>query len=127
MSELRENRVGRQLKRELGHLIQSEVKDPAIRSIIVTSVKMSKDLHVAKVYVSISGTAARKERVLRRLERAKGYLRSLIGGRIALRHTPELVFILDESLEYAEHISDLLHRLPPRDEEKGSVDHGELG
>ncbi|SEN44675.1 30S ribosome-binding factor RbfA [Lihuaxuella thermophila] len=109
MARIRVSRVGEQVKKELSQIIQQEIKDPRIGFVTVTAVEMSGDLQIAKVYVSVMGTQEEKRETLAGLEKAKGYIRSEIGRRIKLRHVPEIVFAMDESLEHSEHITRLLH------------------
>lgn len=111
MVRIRVSRVGEQIKKELGEIIQRELKDPRIGFITVTGVEMTGDLSIAKVFVSILGTPEEKKESLAGLEKAKGFIRSEIGKRIKMKHTPEIVFHLDESLEHSEHINRLLHEV----------------
>jgi ribosome-binding factor A len=109
MARIRVSRVGEQVKKELSQIIQQEIKDPRIGFVTITAVEMSGDLQIAKVYVSVMGKQEEKRETLAGLEKAKGYIRSEIGRRIKLRHVPELVFVMDESLEHSEHITRLLN------------------
>jgi ribosome-binding factor A len=108
MARIRVNRIGEQIKKELSQIIQQEMKDPRIGFVTVTNVEMSGDLQLAKVFVSVLGDDEGKQQSLASLEKAKGYLRSEIGRRIQMRHTPELIFKMDESLAHSQHITKLL-------------------
>jgi len=108
MARIRVSRVGEQIKKELSEIIQREIKDPRIGFVTITTVEMSGDLQMAKVYVSVMGSENEKQQTLAALEKAKGYMRSEIGKRIRLRYTPELIFVMDQSLEHSEHINKLL-------------------
>lgn len=116
MARIRVSRVGEQIKKELSQIIQQEIKDPRIGFVTVTSVEMSGDLQIAKVYVSVFGKEEEKSQTLAGLEKAKGFIRSEVGRRIHLRHIPEIHFVIDESLDHSEHISKLLHDV--HDQEK---------
>ncbi|SFJ23380.1 30S ribosome-binding factor RbfA [Thermoflavimicrobium dichotomicum] len=111
MARIRVSRVGEQIKKELGHILQTEIKDPRIGFVTVTAVEMSGDLQIAKVYVSVFGSAEEKKQSLAGLEKAKGYIRTEIGRRVQIRHVPELHFIIDDSLEHSEHINRLLEEV----------------
>ena len=111
MSRLRAHRVAEQIKKELADLFQKEVKDPRIGFATVTAVKVSGDLQQATVYISILGDEAQKQETMVGLERAKGFIRSEIGKRLALRHTPEVIFKLDESIEHGARIAQILRQL----------------
>lgn len=108
MSNVRVHRVGEQIKKELSHLFQHELKDPRIGFVTVTGVEMSGDLQQAKVYISVFGDSAQKEDTLQAIEKASGFIRSEIGKRVRLRHTPEITFKIDESIEYGQRIEQLI-------------------
>ncbi|MDQ0416885.1 ribosome-binding factor A [Croceifilum oryzae] len=109
MARIRVSRVGEQIKKELSLIVQQELKDPRIGFVTITDVEMSGDLSIAKIYISVFGSAEQKQDSLHGLEKAKGFLRSEVGRRVHMRHTPELVFVMDESLEHHAHISKLLN------------------
>lgn len=111
MSNIRAERVGEQMKKELSLLFQNELKDPRIGFVTVTSVEVSGDLSQAKVYLSVFGEESQKTETLHALSKAKGYLRSELGKRIRLRHIPELIFKLDSSIEYGNHIESLIREI----------------
>lgn len=115
MANFRSGRVGEQMKKELSQLIQKEIKDPRIGFITVTGVDVTNDLSQAKVYLSVMGNEEQKEQTIKALEKASGFLRSEIGKRIRLRHTPELLFKIDSSIEYGSHIEKLLGEIRERD------------
>ncbi|SDE98339.1 ribosome-binding factor A [Paenibacillus sp. cl6col] len=115
MANFRSGRVGEQMKKELSQLIQTEIKDPRIGFITVTGVDVTNDLSQAKVYLSVMGNEEQKDQSMKALEKASGFLRSEIGKRIRLRHTPELLFKIDSSIEYGSHIEKLLGEIRGRD------------
>ena len=101
------NRIGRineEIQRELSALIPA-VKDPRVSGMIsVTAVETTPDLRYAKAYISVLD----KERVLKGLRSASGWLRRELGSALKLRYTPELVFQLDDSIDKGAHILELL-------------------
>lgn len=111
MAKVRLNRVAEQIKKELGIVIQREMKDPRIGFITVTGVEVSNDLSQAKVYISVLGQEEQKRESLKALEKAQGFLRSEIGARIQMRHVPELLFKLDHSIEYGNKIESIISQL----------------
>ncbi|PTX58625.1 ribosome-binding factor A [Melghirimyces profundicolus] len=117
MARIRASRVGEQVKKELSHVLQHEMKDPRVGFVTVTAVEMSGDLQQAKVFISVLGDEEQKKQTLRGLDKAKGYLRTEIGRRVQLRHTPELIFKFDESIEHGQHISKLLEEVNRNDPE----------
>ncbi|HWO78000.1 MAG TPA: 30S ribosome-binding factor RbfA [Bacillus sp. (in: firmicutes)] len=112
----RANRVAEQMKKELGDIIGRKIKDPRIGFVTVTDVRVTGDLQQAKVYISILGDEEKKQDSLKALAKAKGFIRTEIGQRIRLRKTPELLFEVDEAMEYGNRIESLLHELKKEDE-----------
>lgn len=112
MSENRVRRVAEQIKKDVSSIISSDIKDPRVAGITsVTEVKLTRDLRYASVYVSIYGSETEKEETLQTLIRATGFIRSEVGRRVRLRHTPEINFFLDNSIEYGAHIDNVIKTL----------------
>ncbi|RIX51783.1 30S ribosome-binding factor RbfA [Paenibacillus nanensis] len=111
MAKIRVGRVSEQIKKELSQIIQMELKDPRIGFITVTGVETTSDLSQARIYLSVLGSDEQKEETLKALGRATGFLRSELGKRMKLRHTPELLFKFDSSIEYGSRIESLLTEL----------------
>jgi ribosome-binding factor A len=111
VARIRTGRVGEQIKKELSLILQSELKDPRIGFTTVTGVEVTNDLSLARVYLSVLGNDEQKEETLKALAKAKGFLRTELGRRIRLRHTPELEFRFDSSIEYGSRIETLLRQL----------------
>ncbi|WP_404358792.1 30S ribosome-binding factor RbfA [Cytobacillus firmus] len=108
---LRANRVGEQMKKELGEIISRKIKDPRVGFVTVTDVQVTGDLQQATVFISVLGDDEQRENTLRGLAKAKGFIRSEIGQRIRLRKTPEILFEFDESIDYGNRIESLLHQI----------------
>lgn len=110
------------VQKELGEMIQRELKDPRIGFVSVTRVEVSRDLSAAKVFVSVLGSEDSASESLTGLEHAAGFLRGEVGRRLKLRHAPDLNFRLDDSIEQSlvlQRIMSSLHA-PQRE-----PDHGE--
>lgn len=123
MNNKRINRISEEVKKVLSELLYNGLKDPRVTSMTtVTEVKVTRDLSFANVYVSVLGDKKEKEDCLKGLQSAKGFIRSEIGKRIDLRHVPEPIFHLDETLEHAGHISDLLEQVKKEDNLRGIKD-----
>ncbi|MFS0865061.1 30S ribosome-binding factor RbfA [Fredinandcohnia sp. 179-A 10B2 NHS] len=108
---LRPNRVGEQMKKELGDIIGRKIKDPRIGFVTVTDVQVTGDLQQAKVFISVLGDEEQRQNTLKGLAKAKGFIRSEIGQRIRLRKTPEIQFEFDESIDYGNRIETLIHEI----------------
>ncbi len=93
-------RINSEVHKELSQIIAYEVKDPRINPFTsVMDVYVAPDLKTCKVYVSVMGSDEEKENTMTGLNSAKGMIRSLLAKRMNMRNTPEITFILDESIE----------------------------
>ena len=102
-------RVAEDVKREIGRIIQNELKDPRLPPMVsVLKADISSDYRYAKVYVSVMGGEEEKTKALQALESAAGFIRREIGRRIKIRSVPELHFKLDDSIEHSIYISKLI-------------------
>lgn len=102
------NRIDEELKKQVSTIIMNDIKDPNLTGLIsVTKAKVTPDLKYAKVYVSILNAKSAKED-LAILKKTSGLTRSLIAKRMNLRITPEIIFELDDSMEYGERIDSIL-------------------
>ena len=107
----RSERIGELILAEISDLITREIKDPRIGFVTFTRVEMSDDLRHAKVFVSGFGAEPEKARTLQGLSSATGYIRRHLGRALHLRYTPELSFLLDDSLEHGAKIAQILRQL----------------
>jgi ribosome-binding factor A len=117
MDSKRTNRVSGLLREKLGEIFLKDLKDPLVKLVTVTRVKVSPDLKYATVLVSFLGEKSQKENGLKGLERAKSFIRSELGSRTSLRHVPELRFVYDDGVDYAQKIESILDKI--RAEENG--------
>jgi ribosome-binding factor A len=104
----RPERVGEEIRQELGVLLAREVHDPGVGFVTLTRVKVSPDLQLVRVYYTLMGDERARRETQRALERATPFLRRQIGARIRLRRVPELRFEFDESVEHQERIERIL-------------------
>lgn len=111
-----ENRLGRideELKKEISQVINYELNNPKVTGLIsVTRAKITPDLKYAKVYVSILNSKNTKD-TFSNLKKSSGFIRTEIAKRINLRITPELIFVLDDSMEYGAKIDQILKEIIP--------------
>ncbi len=115
----RAERLAELIKQEISDILLREVKDPRIGFVSVTDAEVSGDLRHAKVYVSVYGTDKEKEESMKGLDKAAGYIRKLLGERITVYHTPEILFRYDNSIEYGAHISKLLDKVKKETDDEG--------
>jgi len=105
------------IRKEISQILVSELKDPRIGLVTITKVSVSDDLRVARVYYSVFGGEEQREDSYQGLASATGYIKRELGRRVRLRYMPEINFMLDDSLEYGEHIEKLLQRVKDAREE----------
>lgn len=106
----RPERVGEMIRFEISELLIRGLRDPRIGLTTVTQVKMSPDLKLAKVYVSVLGGVEERKQTLAGLNSATPHIRHEIGARLRLRNTPELTFFYDKSIEYGARIEELIQK-----------------
>ncbi len=114
----RVDKVADLLKKEVALLIQSEVRDPRVGMASVTTVKVSKDLAHAMVYVTLLGksNAEEAQEGIEALNKASGFLRSMLAKEVSMRITPKLKFIYDDTLAKGQHLTSLIDEALARDE-----------
>ncbi|MGE5588502.1 MAG: 30S ribosome-binding factor RbfA [Clostridia bacterium] len=111
MARLRVERVAEAIRSEVADILAREIKDPRLGFATVTDVEVSDDLRHVKVFVSVMGDKAQVDETMAALESATGFVRSEIGRRIRLRHTPEIVFRYDTSIKRGARVFELLKEI----------------
>ena len=99
---------------ELSKIIFKEIKNPIIKTVTLTAVEITNDLSFAKVFFTCMD--ADKDKVLAELNEAKGFLRTKLANTIDIRHTPELIFEYDNSIEYGMNIERIIKEIHEKDE-----------
>ncbi len=101
------------LRQEISELIRRELRDPRLAEVVtLTRVSTSPDLAAATVYVSIMGEAAEKAATMSALSRAAPFIRRQLTSRLSIRRTPDIHFALDETMEEAARVLELMKHLP---------------
>lgn len=104
------DRIASNMIKELSYILANEVKDNNIKFVTITDVKLASDLSYAKIYVTVFD----KDKVditMQSLNQAKGFIRKKLSERIDIRHTPELSFTFDESIEYGKKIEQIIEKI----------------
>lgn len=112
MPNYRMDRTGEDIMRELTAILRT-VKDPRVTGTMlsIVRVEVTRDLSYATVYISsMSGIDAAREAV-KGLRSAAGYMRRELGMALKLRHTPELRFVADDSIEYSSNIAAMINKI----------------
>jgi ribosome-binding factor A len=118
MAKERAQKVAESLKREVSRIIQNELRDPGIGFITITKIDLTADLRLARVYYTLLEQGRDISRTAQALERAKGFIRKSIAGRIKLRFVPAIDFKFDESQQKAASVIKKLDELQiPRENE----------
>ncbi len=99
-------RVNSEVQREMSQIIREEIKDPRVHPLTsVMEVEVTPDLKFAKIYVSVFGTEEEKQKTMEGLRKSASFARGQLARRMNLRNTPELTFVLDNSIEYGVNMS----------------------
>jgi ribosome-binding factor A len=108
-NSIKNTRINGEVQRELSRLISLEIKDPRINPMTsVVAVEVAPDLKHAKVYISVLGDEESRMNTFQGLKSASPFMRSQLAKTINLRNTPELTFVMDQSIEYGVHMSKLI-------------------
>lgn len=108
-NSIKNTRINGEVQKELSMLINREIKDPRISPMTsVVAVEVAPDLKHAKVYISVLGDEEKKQSTYEGLRSAAPYLRTLLAKSVNLRNTPELTFVMDQSIEYGVNMSKLI-------------------
>jgi ribosome-binding factor A len=112
-------RVNGEVQRELAGIIRNDIKDPRINPLTsVVAVEVAPDLKTCKAYISVLGDEQSQKDTLSGLKSAEGYIRRELARSINLRNTPEIRFILDQSIEYGVNMSKMIDSVNKKDESK---------
>ena len=110
--KVRPNRIGEEIKKEVVMLIRNGIKDPRVDSLVsITDVEVTRDLSYATIYISRYGNEQQRQDALEGMKAAARFIRSELSKRLKLRTVPELIFKLDDSLEYGAKIETILHQI----------------
>lgn len=108
-NSIKNTRINGEVLRELADIIRGEIKDPRINPMTsVVAVEVAPDLKTCKAYISVLGDGQSQKDTLAGLRSAEGYIRRELAHRINLRNTPEITFVLDQSIEYGVRMSKMI-------------------
>ncbi len=121
-NSIKSTRINEEVMRELAEIIRSEIKDPRIPVVTsVTNVEVAPDLKTCKAWISVLGDAETCRNAIAGLRSSAGFVRRELAHRINLRNTPEITFILDQSIEYgvtmSKKIDDVMSKEQTEEEE----------
>ncbi len=108
-NSIKNTRINGEVQRALAEIIRGGIKDPRISPLTsVVSVEVAPDLKTCKAWVSVLGDEEMQKDTLEGLKSAAGYIRNQLAKEINLRNTPELIFIMDQSIAYGVTMSKLI-------------------
>lgn len=115
---IRPERIASQMREYISSIIYEDIKDPRIGFITVTRIEVTPDIRNAKIFFSALGNKEEKQRAIQGLNSAEGYIRKLLAEKLRTKFTPELLFRLDESVEYSIHLNEIFDKIRKEKEEK---------
>ena len=116
---IKNTRINMEVQKELARIIREEIKDPRIHPVTsVVACEVAPDLKTCKAYISVLGTEEDAENTRKGLVNASGYIRRELARRVNLRNTPEISFIMDQSIEYGVNMSKKINDLVYSEDEE---------
>lgn len=103
-------RLNHTFAKEISIIISREVKNPILKFVTITGCKITSDLSFAKVYYTVL-EENKKEEIEKELKKASSFIRGKISQKIEIRHTPELIFVYDDSIEYGKKIEEKIKQI----------------
>ena len=105
-NSIKNTRINGEVQKELSTIIRNEVKDPRIHPMTsVMAVEVAPDLKTCKAFISVLGSEESKQSTIKGLKSAEGYIRRELAHTLNMRNTPEIKFVLDQSIEYGVRMS----------------------
>lgn len=109
---VRPERVAHLMKRQVAEILEHRMRDPRIGSMVsVTDVELTRDLSLARIFVSVLATGDERDRILGTLQSASGWFRHELGPALGLRELPELRFLIDDSIERGSRVDAILRKI----------------
>ncbi len=110
----RTERIGEEIRKAVTEIIQFEMSDPRVDGVVVTGVKVTADLGLARVYFSILDHPENKNEALKALKHAAGHIRHQVTESVNIKYMPQFEFFYDESLELQQKIDQLFDQIAPK-------------
>lgn len=108
-NSIKSTRINGEVQRVLAEIIRGEIKDPRIPEMTsVVAVEVAPDLKTCKAYISVLGDEEARKAALEGLKSAEGFIKNRLARTINLRNTPEITFVMDQSIEYGVNMSKLI-------------------
>ena len=125
-NSIKNTRINGEVQRVLAEIIRGEIKDPRISPwTSVVAVEVAPDLKSCKAWISVLGNEEVRENTLQGLKSAEGFIKRQLAKTINLRNTPEITFVMDQSIEYGVNMSRMIDEVNRADDEKHVDDDAE--
>ncbi len=118
----RSDRVSGQIQKSLSELLKKKINDPRLEMVTISSVKMSQDLRIARIYFVSSASKTSCEQSIQGFKSALGYIKRTLASKLGLRYMPDLQFYYDESFDYGMHIDNLLESIKTDEADNTTLD-----
>lgn len=123
-NSIKNTRINGEVQKELANLIRGEIKDPRISPwTSVVAVEVAPDLKNCKAYISVLGSEEARIDTLKGLNSAEGYIRRQLARNLNLRNTPEITFVMDQSIEYGVNMAKKIDEVVAQDAAKDVHSH----
>ncbi|MBE5867754.1 MAG: 30S ribosome-binding factor RbfA [Lachnospiraceae bacterium] len=121
-NSVKNTRINGEVQKVLADIIRGEIKDPRIAPLTsVVAVEVAPDLKTCKAWISVFGDEQARKDTYAGLRSAEGYIKNQLARKINLRNTPEITFIMDQSIEYGVNMSrkidEVISKMPEREDE----------
>ncbi len=118
-NSVKNTRVNGEVQKELAQIIRGEIKDPRISPwTSVVAVEVAPDLKSCKAWISVLGDEEARAATFQGLKSAEGFIRTRLAKTVNLRNTPEITFLMDQSIEYGVNMSRMIDEVIAKDEHK---------
>ena len=125
-NSIKNTRINAEVQRELSNILRGGIKDPRVAPMTsVVAVEVAPDLKTCKAYISVLGDEKAQQDTLKGLTSAEGYIRRELARTVNMRNTPEIRFILDESIEYGVAMSKLIDEVSKKEDAQEVQEDGE--
>lgn len=117
-NSIKNTRINTEVQKELADIIRSEIKDPRIPLMTsVVAVEVAPDLKTCKAYISVLGSEEEKQNAIKGLKNAEGFVKRQLAKNLNLRNTPQISFVLEQSIEYGVNMSKKIDEIAKKDAE----------
>jgi ribosome-binding factor A len=125
-NSMKNDRINTLVMRELGNIIRGGIKDPRVSPMTsVVAVEVTPDLKYCKAYISVLGDEKAKQDTIKGLKSAEGYIRKELAATVNLRNTPQITFVIDQSIEYGVNMSKKIDDVMAHDNANSNTDNME--